>query len=337
MIPKQIKTTDHNYAGECLLTIAVCTFNRAFLLKDALRSLRVPEGNPTFEILIIDNNSSDKTQTVVQKFADEASFPVRYLVEKRLGLSRARNRAVLEANGDWIWYVDDDIAFTPNWLSEVFTGLKKFPDASVFAGRVVPSFEDSRPEWLSDSLLPYYGHTHFGDQPRWLKTTEHPVGANVGFRKNVFDQVGLFKPSLGRVGNKLLSCEETELVTRLHSAGHRVAYLPDAEVRHRVPLERAKISWLRRRAYWGGISFVMTEGSPLQSTGFGLVREAAQTVRRVTRLLYRQGGEAENQIKCAWQMGTARQCLVESARGLRNRRGKSTSALAPGASSDVYL
>ena len=236
-----------------VLTIAVCTFNRSVLLRDALLSfdkVHKPVG-ALFELLIVDNNSHDQTRAIVESFAAAAAFPVRYVFEKKQGLSRARNRAVKEANGEWIWYVDDDVYFSEHWLEQALEGIRIFADASVLAGQVVPSFEAPRPEWLPDSLLPYYGLTTFGDRSRWLLLSEYPVGANVGFRKSIFAEVGLFKPSLGRIANSLLSCEETEVVTRLHNAGHKVGYVAGAEVRHRVVPHRARISWLRKRAYWG--------------------------------------------------------------------------------------
>jgi hypothetical protein len=75
----------------------------------------------------------------------------------------------------------------------------------------------------------------------------------------VLDEIGPFRADLGRIGDGLLSSEETEVVDRLWARSHLVAYAPRAEVRHRVTAERTTMSWLRRRAYWGGVSYVLTD------------------------------------------------------------------------------
>ena len=105
---------------DCLLSIAICTFNRAALLDDALRSFAAtdkPSGLP-FELLVIDNNSNDSTRSVVEGWATRSEFPLRYIFEGKQGVSPARNRAVKEATGHWIWYVDDDVYFCLLYTSD---------------------------------------------------------------------------------------------------------------------------------------------------------------------------------------------------------------------------
>src|SRR5438132_8818753 len=158
---------------DMLLTIAICTFNRARLLDDTLRSLDAvvkPHGL-SVELLVVDNNSDDDTSSVVQRWAKQAKIPVRYVFEAAQGLSRARNRAIKEGAGEWIWYADDDIYFTGGWLQGVAQGLESFPNASALAGRISLLFEPVKPHWLQSSLLSYYGLTSFGDEARWLEIT----------------------------------------------------------------------------------------------------------------------------------------------------------------------
>lgn len=306
---------------DCLLSVAICTFNRAALLDAALLSLAAtdkPSGLP-FEVLVIDNNSSDSTYSVVERWAARSEAPLRYVFEGRQGLSPARNRAVKEAAGDWIWYVDDDVYFSPGWFHGVLEGLRFFPRASVLAGRVVPIFEPAKPSWLPSAALGYYGMTSFGDDLRWLASTEFPVGANAAFRRSVFEEVGLFREDLGRVADSLLSAEETDIVTKIHERGHQVGYAPAAEVRHRVPEKRATMSWLRRRAYWGGVSHVLADGATRRSKRLGLIRSAAWRLRGVGGSAFRKGLGLNDQIEYAWQLGMARQYLAEAARSLGSR------------------
>jgi glycosyltransferase involved in cell wall biosynthesis len=298
------------------LTIAICTFNRAALLDDALRSyaaMRKPSEIPV-ELLVVDNNSSDETAAVVRRWAGRSQAPLRYVFERPQGLSRARNRAVEEAAGDWIWFVDDDVYFADGWLDGVRDGLALFPDASVLAGRVVPAFDSQRPSWLPASALGYYGMTEFGNEPRWLDDAEDPVGANTAFRKSVLREVGPFRLDLGRVADGLTSCEEIDVVRRLRARGHRAAYVAHAEVLHRVTDERATMSWLRRRAYWGGVSCVLVDGKSRGAARWKLMCQAAERVRDVVRGALTKGLGHDAQIDYARQLGNARQYVTEALR-----------------------
>lgn len=301
---------------DLLLSIAICTFNRAALLDDALRSFATiakPSGIP-FEFLVIDNNSSDHTRSVVEQWAARSEFPLRYVFEGKQGLSLARNRAAREAAGDWVWYVDDDVYFSPGWLEGVREGMRCFSRAPVLAGRVVPVFEPVQPNWLPPSAFPYYGITTFGDEPRWLGATEYPVGANVAFRRSVFEEVGPFREDLGRSADSLFSSEETDLVSRLYARGHKIGYVPGAEIRHRILEDRATMSWLRKRAYWGGVSQVLADETPHCSSRFTLLRKAAGKIQNIGRAVFRKGLGLDRQIAYAWQLGMVRQYLIEAVR-----------------------
>lgn len=312
---------------DCQLTIAICTFNRAALLDGTLRSFAetIKPSGAGFELLVIDNNSRDSTRSVVERRAARSGFPLRYIFEGKQGLSRARNRAVKEAAGDWIWYVDDDVYFTPGWLESALDGVRFFPQASALAGRIVPAFEPAQPNWLPPSALPFYGLTYFGDELRWLKPKEYPVGANTAFRRSVFDEVGLFKEDLGRIAHSLLSEEEREMVSRIYERGLKVGYVPGAEVQHRIGEDRARMSWLRKRAYWGGISLVLADGVTRGSSPTRLLRKAARTVRNVQREACTKGLGLDDQIRYAWELGKARQYLVEAARSVALRMSDSDS------------
>jgi glycosyltransferase involved in cell wall biosynthesis len=308
----------------CLLSVAICTFNRAGLLDDALRSFAAtdrPSGVP-FELIVVDNNSSDATRAVVERWTARSTFPLRYVFESQQGLSVARNRAVQEAAGHWIWYVDDDVYFSPTWLHGVFGSMTLFPGASALAGSVVVAFEPAQPSWLPLSVLPYYGMTSFGDSPRWLEPLEYPVGANVGFRRAVFDEIGQFRKDLGRHAYSLRSHEEVDLVDRLRARGHKIAYGPAAGVRHRVRGDRATMAWLRRRAYWGGICDGLTDAAARTATRLELIRTAGRTIRTVGRDVLRKGLGPHHQIDYAWRLGRAHQCLAEAARRDRSRTGR---------------
>jgi glycosyltransferase involved in cell wall biosynthesis len=303
--------------AERLFTIAICTFDRAALLDDALASLAAiaAGGPPPFDVLVVDNNSTDDTRGVAGRWGVRAAFPVRYVREPRQGLSVARNRAVRETAAEWLWYVDDDVLFAPGWVDGVVDGLRRFPDAAAFAGAVALAFEPDAPAWLPAAALPYYGRTAHGDVPRLLGPRQYPVGANMGFRRTVLDDVGRFCESLGRVGTMLRSSEESDLVDRLHARGREVAYVPAAGVRHRILPDRASMRWLRRRAYWGGITYVMTNGHAAGGRPRAALRLAARALGTVARATLAHGLSPERQLDYAWQLGTARGYLASAVRG----------------------
>jgi glycosyltransferase involved in cell wall biosynthesis len=298
------------------LTIAVCTYNRARLLNDMLQSFAatIKPAGASFEVLIIDNNSRDDTRSVVEAWLGKSEFPIRYVFETRQGLARARNRAVEESRGDWIWYTDDDIYFSPGWLEQALRGTQIFPDASALTGRIVLEFEPVKPDWLPASVLPYYGMTTFGDQRRWLMPPELPVGANTAFRRRVFNNIGLFREDLGRVASSLISCEESEIAMRLHQRLYGIGYVPDAMVRHRVSSDRATISWLRKRAFWGGVSNVLLAQARTRCLSRRqLIKQGSEVIREVGRAALKNGFGVEDQLKYMRQLGVARQFLLEAA------------------------
>jgi GT2 family glycosyltransferase len=213
--------------------------------------------------------------------------------------------------------VDDDVLVSPGWLDGVLDGFRRFPEAAALAGAVTLAFEPAAPAWLPAAAYPYYGMTRLGDVPRRLGSTEYPVGANMGFRRAVFDAVGFFDEGLGRTGDTLRSCEESDLLDRLRRDGHAAAYVPGAEVSHRIRADRTTMRWLRRRAYWGGISYVLMDGRAAERHPAAALRLATRAVRTVARTALAHGFDPERQLDYAWELGTAREYL---ARAVRRRR-----------------
>ena len=249
------------------ITIAICTHNRAELLRDTLASLfamDLTEGLH-FDVLVVDNCSADESAQVTEEFSRKYPGLVNYHLESKLGLVYARNAAIQQAKGDIIAFVDDDIFFDPGWLQATAGMMTRYPGASCMAGRIVPLFESGRPHWLGDdpawlNIEGLYGATKFGDAERMLVYPEHALGGNMVFRKEAFGKAGLFDPALGRYGKSLLSKEESEFFVRMERAGLRTVYSPEAWVTHRIPPERANKEWVVRRFYWQGISQVLFEG-----------------------------------------------------------------------------
>jgi len=228
-------------------SVVVCTRNRSSLLGQACAAaLAVAPPPGGWELVIIDNASTDDTREVAEAVARRAPELVRVVEEPTVGLSAARNRGIAEARGEHLAFLDDDAFPAPGWLTALSAALDG--EAVMAAGGPVePIFDGPLPGWFRGSYLPYLTVWDLGDAAVDLRYNEYPRGANMAFRREAFTRFGGFSPHLGRTGRSLLSCEETELCLRLERGGLRTVYAPGARVRHATPVERLTPEWMERR------------------------------------------------------------------------------------------
>ena len=231
-----------------LLTVAICTWNRAQLLRQTLEcmtTLAAP-GSNAWELLIVNNNSDDSTDDVIGEFVSR--LPIRALWEGAAGLSNARNAAVSSAYGDYIIWTDDDVLVAPNWLGAYASAFELHPDAVVFGGPIKPWFNDTPPSWLTEALHevePAYAIRDFEFGDVALSAEVMPFGANMAFRTDVLRDY-LFDPLLGRMATAMLGGEEEMVIRTLLRNGFQGRWVPDASVRHYIPQERQTVRYLRR-------------------------------------------------------------------------------------------
>lgn len=240
------------------LSILICSYNRAPVLKATLSSLneQFVETLGGVEVIVVDNASTDDTADVLQGFE---SF--QYCREDEIGLSNARNRALREARGEWVVFLDDDVFPNVGWLDAYINFIKSAPSTCGFiGGRVTPHFEEQP---SNDFLIEIeyisgvWGLCEVEDYDALMQSSacQLPVGANFGGRREAFLQVG-FDPKYGRNGKKLLSFEETQLMEGLLANGWTGYWVKGAEVAHRVPVERFNLEYVARfyeglgRAHW---------------------------------------------------------------------------------------
>jgi len=233
------------------VSIAIATYNRSKELAITLRRFStLVIGNPDkFELLIIDNNSSDETKAVTEEFGREFPGRVRYILEDRQGLSHARNRAVDEAQYDVVAFLDDDVDVEADWLINL-TAAFESGDYAAVGGKAYLVYPRARPRWLGRRDQGYLTEVDLGDHRKLAKPDEL-FGVNLSVKKEWIKKVGGFRTDLGRIGACLLSSEETELLERIELAGGLILYEPSAAVGHRVPPERLRRSWFWSRSYWG--------------------------------------------------------------------------------------
>ena len=235
--------------------MVIATYNRSQLLADTLRALCAQQVRPTlqWEIVVVDNNSSDATKETVRRVGETSIVPVRYEFEPRQGQSFARNAGIEAAKGATILFTDDDILPDRSWVSGMLEAMTTSRLDGV-GGRVLPQWEAEVPRWLSDrpELLSWLALVE-EDTPCLLEyplvPTRRIVGASMGFRRQLFDDFGRFQTNLGHRGRRLYGEEEVEFVHRLLRKDRRIGYDPSVVVHHRIRANRLRKSFFFRRHF----------------------------------------------------------------------------------------
>jgi glucosyl-dolichyl phosphate glucuronosyltransferase len=256
------------------LSVVVATWNRAHLLGDTLRALgaqEVPTGLP-WEIVVVDNNSTDATAQVVDEFAAALdAVPIRRVLEPEQGLSRARNRGVGEARGAILAFCDDDVLPAKDWVARIPAALGRW-NADGVGGRILPRFEGATPPaWLTGSrrLMRQLALMDWEDSgPLALPLAPNPQvwGANMAFRREVFDRAGGFDPRRGVSGRRLFRGEEADLIERALRLGMRIAYDASLTVHHRIGPDRMRKAYFRRLAFDDGMGEARAMASATRSS-----------------------------------------------------------------------
>jgi glycosyltransferase involved in cell wall biosynthesis len=247
-----------------MVSVILCTLNRAATLEAALESLvRIDAPAMPWEIVIVDNNSTDHTADVIRRWEARSTVPVVGVRETRQGKSFALNRGMVVARGELLAFSDDDVTFDHAWLARLTEPFAS-PDVMGVGGRIEPVWSRPPPRWWSGSG-PYRlkeAIVYFDRGPDQVDLTSPPTGANMAFRRTVFERLGGFREDLGRFAGTLLGGEDVELGRRVLDAGCRVVYAPRALVYHPVEPRRMAKSYFRRWYFDQGRTIARWEGRP---------------------------------------------------------------------------
>lgn len=245
------------------ITVAICTWNRAALLAQtltALTAVRPPEGT-TWELLVVDNNSTDATAATIASFGGR--LPIRRLFEPKPGLSNARNCAIHEASGQYLLWTDDDVLVEPTWLAAYVAAFTRRPAAGYFGGVIRPWFPNAPPQWLRrgfDHVASAYAAQDHGPVEVPLADGRVPFGANMAFR--LTDQRAFpYNPALGPAHGTAIRGDETDVFHRMQARGIEGWWVPEAIVRHYIPPERQSTAYLREY-FMGYGHFLAQTASP---------------------------------------------------------------------------
>jgi glycosyltransferase involved in cell wall biosynthesis len=237
------------------ISAIICTHNRDSYLGAAIDSVLSQEFSDDFEVIVVDNSSSDRTSEVVkQRMADSR---LKYIYEPTIGLSVARNTGARVASADILAYLDDDAVASPQWLDSLYSAYQHNSRIAIAGGKVTLLWAAGvkPPKWLSSGLAANLGAYDLGDTAIAIQTPGlTPRGLNYSIRRQFLTEIGGFDPHLGRIGKNLLSNEELQMTEFALQRGWEVYYLPKALVAHNVAPERLHPSWFLNRGWWQGIS-----------------------------------------------------------------------------------
>jgi glycosyltransferase involved in cell wall biosynthesis len=242
------------------ISVVVCTYNRARLLADTIQALGVQDtpANLNWELILVDNNSTDKTAELISELSANFAVPLRYVFEPQQGKSFALNTGINQSHGEIIAFTDDDVIPEKNWLSSVWQ-VMTHRGVDGIGGRILPKWEGAVPQWLRNKRH-LWGYLAMMDSEEARELALPLVngakiwGANMATKRSLFDEIGLFNANRGNVGHKLYRGEETEIVTRALELGKTLVYDPAPVVYHRVGPERMRKSYFRKVVFDGGES-----------------------------------------------------------------------------------
>lgn len=222
------------------ISIVICTYNRQKFIGECLACLgRQTLDNSQWEAIVVDNNSTDDTASIVQKFiAANPGLPFRYVFEQRKGLSFARNRGIEEAASDLVCFIDDDAEAVPAFIETVLNFMNSHPQAAGAGGRVLPKYSESpEPAWMSRYLAGFIGLVDHGEPPRVFEgNMKYPIGCNMTYRKSYLLQAGGFNNQLTFRG------DDKHIYFAVSKINPAVYYLPAALVYHNIDAARLEFS-----------------------------------------------------------------------------------------------
>lgn len=239
-----------------MLSVILCTYNRERYIYNVLQSIAAG-GFGDYEIVLVNNNSTDGTESECQRFAkDHPEVAMRYCVEKQQGLSYARNRGIMESQGEVLVYVDDDAVVNREYLQTYADFFNRNKEAVAAGGPITPRYDGcEEPSWMSHYTRQLVtGELNLGTREREFPKGAFPGGGNAAYRKSVFDEVGLFNVELGRKGNSLIGAEEKDLFDKMTSRGMKFYYLPNAILYHLIPPKKLTQDYFDRLTYGIGVS-----------------------------------------------------------------------------------
>jgi glycosyltransferase involved in cell wall biosynthesis len=265
------------------ISVVICAYTerRWDDLLAAIASVQ-QQSSPPFEVIVVVDHNDDLLERLRAHMAAVNGSAVNIVANTQSrGLAGARNTGVALATGAVVAFIDDDAVADTDWLKYLGAAYEHDGVLGV-GGAIEPVWQHGRPAWFPAEFDWVVGCTYRG-MPEFAGPVRNLIGANMSFRRDVFDVVGGFNEGVGRVGAVPLGCEETEICIRAGSRwpGRSFRYEPQARVHHQVPADRGRWSYFRARCYGEGLSKAAV--SRLAGATRGLESERAYVRRTLPR------------------------------------------------------
>ncbi|MBD2528100.1 glycosyltransferase family 2 protein [Nostoc flagelliforme FACHB-838] len=232
------------------ITVAIPTYNGESRLPELLERLQnqLHTENLSWEIIVIDNNSTDNTAKVVQNYQNnwQCPYPLKYCFEAEQGAAYARKKAIAEAKGKFIGFLDDDNYPASNWVSAAYAFGEKYPQAGAYGSQIHPDWEVEPPENFQ-RIAPFLAITERGNLPLLYETAKKllPPSAGLVVRRQVWLENVPDNPILtGRAKGNMLTSEDLEMLSYIQKSGWEIWYNPEMEVFHKIPEFRLQKDYL---------------------------------------------------------------------------------------------
>ncbi len=241
-----------SYTIKDQITVAVCCFNAAHYLPNLIEKLSIQECSIPFEVLIINNNSNDNTQEVIARLVEVHNVTLRLVNEFEQGIAFARNRAIQESlSSRYLAFIDADELPRKFWLQAAINVLID-DEIDCVGGKISVSIS-SRPKWLSDDLLPFYGEVNYSDQRFKIYELSTPIwSGNIAYNMRIFLQGLRFDTRYNRKGNALGGGEDSMMFRYLLQNNFKLIYEPRMEILHLIPDAKIKRSYFLKIHYLAG-------------------------------------------------------------------------------------
>ena len=230
------------------ISIIICTYNRAELLNETIKSLLNQTVEVShYEIIIVNNNSTDNTAEIVRGFIDRYNN-IRIVLESKQGLSHARNRGYKEAAFDWVAYMDDDAKAFPNYVERILYIIENY-NFDCFGGVYLPWFKNKKPKWYKKD---WQTNRNLKHETGELGPDKYFSGGNCVFRKDLLQKSNGFNTKIGMKGNTPAYGEETLMINDLRKLNYRIGFDPELKVDHYVDEYKQKVTWFFKSSYAHG-------------------------------------------------------------------------------------
>lgn len=262
------------------VSVVISTYNRHDSLAGTIESVLGQKSAPEYELIVVDNRSTDETAALVQEYA-RRSDRVRYVFEPQQGVSYGRNAGIAQSTGPVIAFTDDDVLVAEDWLAAIRTVFAEKPEFGCIGGRVLPRWPAAPPDWLTPRHWAPLALLDYGEaQPLGAGNRKCLITANMAVRREVFKRIGYFRPAFQKTAESTCSIEDRELQERYWQAGGRCWFDPRIEVYAEVQRFRLEKEYHRRWHFRFGELQALLKEPEFEMSGWHLFGVPGHVVRR---------------------------------------------------------